>query len=81
MRLTAAEAYEQYGTNVRAYLNGHDVTGDCTEADEEAGYVIICPRNAEGKHYLNPWTGGLEKVRREGSVRIEIAQPAPNTEP
>lgn len=47
----------------RAFLNGVDVSNDCTEADDEAGYVMLIGK--EG-----PMRGEAERV--EGTVRIEF---------
>ena len=36
----------------RVWLDGREVSADCFEADDLAGYVMLYKRNAEGKFYL-----------------------------
>lgn len=49
----------------RAFLNGVDVSNDCIEADDEAGYALLIAK--EG-----PRRGEAERV--EGDVRIELGK-------
>lgn len=60
------------GKDVRVFLNGEEVK-HVAEADDEAGFVVLFPKDAEGRFIVR----GEELVRErlEGDVRVEVKTP------
>ena len=56
----------------RAFLGGVDVSDDCFEADDEAGYVLLYKKTPEGRKYRESGTDEAAWERIEGDVRIEF---------
>lgn len=58
----------------QAFLDGVEVSADCIEADEEAGYVVVYSKDAAGKKFSSPTNPNeIARERKEGEVRIVLS--------
>jgi hypothetical protein len=66
------------GNRHRAFLNGVEVSKDCTEADDVEGYVVVFIRK-DGKLQLTADRSELLQEVKRGTVRIEcMKSPCPH---
>jgi hypothetical protein len=59
------------GARHEAYLDGVNVSKDCTEADDVGGFVVLHVRDANGKIILTSDKHDIEREVKFGTVRIE----------
>jgi hypothetical protein len=72
------KANSQSGTRHKAYLDGREVSADCTEADDVQGYVVLLVRK-DGKVQMNEAMTDILTEKRYGRVRIECdLKPCPH---
>ena len=58
----------------RVFLDGTEITNDCTQFDDREGWADVWLRNVEGRHYMRPDQSGAAQGRRYG--RIVVTLPA-----
>ena len=71
MKVTANEPGSS-GRRVRIWLDDTEVTNDCFEADDVAGYVMVYQKHPDGKVKRHPTEPIPLSERKLGRVRIEI---------
>lgn len=65
--------FARTGEWIHVYLNGVNVSQDCTIADDEAGWAVIFRRGADGRFQdLDPGTGNVASDVRRGHIEFRV---------
>ncbi len=65
--------------NLRAFLDGEDVTDRCVWADDQTGQAHLFVLDTNGKAFINPFTGLLASETKQGKVEFrDISEMLPD---
>lgn len=58
--------------NARVFVNGEDVTDDCVEFHDLAGWADVWVRDGQGHFVWNPMTKNVRRRRLHGAIHVVV---------
>jgi hypothetical protein len=76
MKELVMDVYHPVGKWVQVFLDGEDITHDCSYANEIDGAVIVFSRNENGLFFVDD-KKNIVQEKRYGHVRIDLVSDVP----